>query len=80
MTDTGSNSTSDAARRVSQTLKIAFEVVASSALAVDDKGRWQQRLIAITNTTKHDVTRAHEQLKNFSDEWNALGAGKEIVH
>ena len=80
MTDTGSNSSGDAAQRVSQTLKVAFEVVASSTLAADDKGRWQRRLIAITNTTKHDVARALEQLQRFSDEWNALGAGKEIMH
>ena len=65
--------------RVSDTLREAFSVLATSSLDGDDKQRWQRRLIAITNMSKHDVARAHEQLQRFIGEWNALDTGKDIV-
>lgn len=71
MTDHDSNSTSVAATRVAEQLLAAFADVAAADVPADVKGRWQRRLLAITNTSKHDVTRAGEQLDKFRDEWNA---------
>ena len=79
MTDRSDTAPDDAAARVAHTLKAAFAAVASAPLPPDEKARWQQRLIAITNMTKHDVVRAHEQLQRLQREWNALGVGKEIA-
>jgi hypothetical protein len=79
MSESHSNLTADASARVSETLKVAFDAVTTATLDVEEKGRWQRRLIAITNTSKHDVVRAQEQLQRFKEEWNALHAGKEIL-
>ncbi len=78
MTEADANSHDHVAKHVAQSLKVAFDAVATSPLPPTDKGRWQHRLIAITNMTKRDVARARDQLQRFVDEWNALGAGKEI--
>ena len=79
MTDDVDNSSSDVAQRVAAVLKEAFVAVATSSLPVQDKGRWQQRLIAITNMTKHDVARASEQLDRFLREWNDVDGGTQIL-
>lgn len=79
MNSDATNGGDDIAARVADTLKRAFEVVATAPLPADEKGRWHHRLIVITNTSKHDVGRAWQQLRRFIDEWNALGRGKEIV-
>lgn len=57
---------------VAEQLKSMFASVVAADLDVAEKGRWHKRLIAITNTSKHDVARAREQLQRFSDEWNAM--------
>lgn len=77
MTDADSNATSEASARVADGLRTAFADVAAADVAPDVKGRWQRRLIAITNTAKHDVARADEQLDKFHDEWNAA---KKTLH
>ena len=79
MTDDVPNQQTDAATHVAAVLKAAFAAVASSPLPAEDQGRWQQRLIAITNLTKHDVARASQQLDRFLREWNDVDGGKEIV-
>ena len=61
---------------VSEQLKTLFAAVVEADLPPDDKGRWHKRLIAITNTSKHDVVRAGDQLERFVEEWNALHRGK----
>lgn len=58
-------------------LKTMFTRVVAADLDAAEKGRWHKRLIAITNTSKNDVTRAGEQLHRFKDEWNAMQRGKE---
>ena len=77
MTDADSNTTSEASARVADGLRTAFADVAAADLAPDVKGRWQRRLIAITNMAKHDVARADVQLDKFHDEWNAA---KKTLH
>ena len=73
--DTATND--DAAREVADGLKSAFAAVAGANIADDEKGRLQQRLIAVTNMSKRDVVRAREQLARFNDEWNARMWGKD---
>lgn len=79
MSETSPNpqSTSD---RISEQLKTLFAAVVTADLAPDEKGRWHQRLIAITNTTKRDLNRAAQQLERFVDEWNASQRGTENAH
>lgn len=62
--------------RVGDQLKALFAEVVGADLAPEEKGRWHKRLIAITNTSKHDVERAGNQLARFVEEWNALQRGK----
>ena len=75
MTDPVANDDDDAT--VADQLKVLFADVVAADVDVAEKGRWHKRLIAITNTAKHDVGRAGEQLRRFTDEWNALQQGKE---
>jgi hypothetical protein len=63
--------------RVAAALKDAFAEVAQADIDGADKGRWQRRLLAITNTSKHDVARADEQLARYRDEWNMFRRGTE---
>lgn len=77
MTDAHDNANVDAGARVSTGLKAAFGEVARADIDVADKGRWQRRLIAITNTAKHDVARADEQLMRYRDDWNMFRQGEE---
>ena len=71
MTDADSNSTADDNVRLAEGLRNAFADVASADIDGESKGRWQRRLIAVTNMSKHDVSRALSQLEKFHDEWNA---------
>lgn len=66
-----------AARDVADGLKAAFAAVAGADITGDEKGRLQQRLIAVTNMSKRDVVRAREQLARFNDAWNARMRGKD---
>ena len=77
MTDAHDDADADAAARVSAGLKDAFDEVARADIDGADKGRWQRRLLAITNAAKHDVARADEQLVRYRDEWNMFRQGKE---
>jgi hypothetical protein len=77
MSDAHSDTPNESADRVSAALKSAFAEVANADIDGADKGRWQRRLIAITNTAKHEVTRADEQLVRFRDEWNMFRRGKD---
>ncbi len=62
---------SAAAELVSEWLREAFLRVGMTPLPPQDKGRWHQRLIAITNTAKRDTPRALEQQRRFDDDWRA---------
>lgn len=77
MAQTDPTDATDAAARVSAALKGAFAAVAGADMDVHEKGRWQQRLIAVTNMAKRDVARAGRQLDRFNDEWNARVRGKD---
>ena len=77
MTDAHDEVDSDAAVRVSAGLKDAFEELARADVDGADKGRWHRRLLAITNTSKHDVARADEQLVRYRNEWNMFRGGTE---
>ena len=61
---------------LSQQLKSMFAEVVAADIPPADKGRWHQRLIAITNTAKRDLARADEQMNRFVEEWNALQRGR----
>lgn len=56
-------------QELSDGLRDAFAAVARSPLLPDEKGRWQHRLIAITNSSKRDVTRARASLERFQRDW-----------
>lgn len=77
MTHPDSNSSADAAQQVSESLKNAFTAVMNADIAPEERARWQQRLLAVTNMSKRDVVRAREQLDRFDDEWNARMRGKD---
>ncbi|MPZ74678.1 MAG: hypothetical protein GEU74_15925 [Nitriliruptorales bacterium] len=78
MNNPGTNPRDDTiTQQVSDTLRSAFAAIATADIAPDEKGRWQQRLIAVTNIAKRDVSRAHEQLVRFNDEWNTRLRGKD---
>lgn len=51
-------------------LKEAFARVGGAEdLSPEERRRWQQRLVAITNTTKRDLPRAREQTRRFDRDW-----------
>jgi hypothetical protein len=77
MTDAGGAAPDDVAATVAADLKDAFAAVIAAPIDADEKGRWHQRLLAVTNMSKHDVARAHEQLIRFNDAWNARVRGKD---
>ena len=55
--------------RVSEQLKIGFAAMATSHLEEDDKPDWHRRLIAITNSSKHDLSTAEKRLQRYWDDW-----------
>ena len=71
MSDAGTNQAADDHARLSEGLRSAFAEVAAADIDAEQKGRWQRRLIAVTNMSKHDVSRAALQLDKFHGEWNA---------
>ena len=77
MTDAGGSAPDDVAAQVAAQLKDAFAAVIAAPIDADEKGRWQQRLLAVTNMSKHDVVRAREQLNRFDDAWNTRARGKD---
>jgi hypothetical protein len=77
MTDAGGTAPDDVAAQVAARLKDAFAAVMTAPFDADEKGRWHQRLLAVTNMSKHDVARAREQLNRFDDAWNARVRGKD---
>ncbi len=55
---------------VSEWLREAFlRVGTAEGLPPEERRRWQQRLVAITNTTKRDLARAREQTRHFDRDW-----------
>lgn len=54
--------------RVSARLKDAFAALAGADVAPDDRERLQRRLIAVTNTAKHDLGSAEAALDRFDVE------------
>ena len=59
-----------AARRLADGLRDAFARLAQSPLTPDEKARWQQRLLAVTNSAKRDTSRSLASLARFNDDWN----------
>ena len=59
------------ATRVADGLKDGFTALASPALPDADKPAWHQRLIAITNSAKHDLATAERRLDRFWADWEA---------
>jgi hypothetical protein len=55
--------------RVSCGLKAALAAVGAADLPRDKRGRWQRRLVAITNTAKQDLGRAEAQIERFHVDW-----------
>ncbi|CAN5141062.1 hypothetical protein BH23ACT9_BH23ACT9_18350 [soil metagenome] len=63
----------DAARfdRVSDELRLGFAALAGPALPDADKPAWHTRLIAITNSAKHDLATAEARMQRFWADWEA---------
>ena len=57
---------------VSDGLRDAFAAVAAADLSAPEKGRWQHRLLAITNMAKRDVPRAAQQLQRWTRDWELM--------
>lgn len=55
--------------KLSEDLKGAFAVMGHPGLADEDRAKWHQRLIAITNSSKHDVATAAKRLEKFWADW-----------
>ena len=66
---TSSPSTNDPTFDLAEELKQAFAVLGPADIPVEDKQRWQQRLIAITNSSKHDVATAAGRMERYWQEW-----------
>ena len=62
----------NAAAAVSDGLRDAFASIAAADIPADEKGRWQHRLIAITNMAKRDVSRASQQLERWTRDWELM--------
>lgn len=61
---------------VSEWLREAFARVGTEGeLSPEERRRWQQRLVAITNTTKRDLVRAREQTRRFDHDWEQRPGG-----
>jgi hypothetical protein len=59
----------DDASRLAEALREGFARLAAAQLEPAERGRWQQRLIAITNAAKRDLPRALAQLERFERDW-----------
>ncbi|MGH8901807.1 MAG: hypothetical protein ACRDYA_09000 [Egibacteraceae bacterium] len=56
--------------RVSGGLKEALAALGTAAhLPQDQRGWWQRRLVAITNTAKRDLGRAEVEIQRFHADW-----------
>jgi hypothetical protein len=54
---------------VSNALKAGFAALAGPEVDDDVKPQWHQRLIAITNSAKHDLATAERRLDNYWADW-----------
>lgn len=54
---------------VAAALQRAFADLAAADLPPDEKGRWHQRLIAVTNAAKRDVARSQASLGRYEHDW-----------
>lgn len=59
----------DRFQRVSHQLKLAFQGLASPAVPDADRPDWHRRLIAITNSAKHDLATAETRLDRYWADW-----------
>lgn len=59
----------DRAERVGEGLKLAFQAMGSADIPDEDRPRWHQRLIAITNSSKHDLATAEARLERYWADW-----------
>lgn len=57
--------------QLAEALKVAFAAFGQADIAPEDRPRWHQRLIAITNSSKHDVGTASARLEKFWADWEA---------
>jgi hypothetical protein len=58
--------------RVSQGLKEALAALGAADLGSGQRGRWQRRLMAITETATRDLAGAEMQLERFRTDWSRL--------
>ncbi|HUG85634.1 MAG TPA: hypothetical protein VMM13_13800 [Euzebya sp.] len=59
----------DRFQRVSEQLKLAFQALASPSVPEADRPDWHRRLIAITNSAKHDLATAEMRLDRYWADW-----------
>lgn len=59
----------DRFRRVSDQLKAGFAALARPDVDDDDRPGWHRRLIAITNSAKHDLATAERRLEQYWVDW-----------
>ncbi|WP_370327270.1 hypothetical protein [Euzebya sp.] len=61
----------DRAARLGDDLKLAFRALASPDVAEDRRPDWHRRLIAITNSAKHDVATAEGRMARWWADFEA---------
>ena len=66
---TSSPAVDDSTIDLAEELKQAFAALGPADIPPEDKQRWQQRLIAITNSSKHDVDTAAGRMQRYWQEW-----------
>lgn len=57
--------------RVGAGLKQAFAALSDPGLAPEEKPAWHKRLIAITNSAKHDLATAEARMERYWADWEA---------
>ena len=59
------------AERLAESIKVAFAAFGQAEMPAEDRPRWHQRLIAITNSSKHDIATAEGRLEKYWSDWEA---------
>lgn len=54
---------------LSEGLREAFDRLGASDVTEDQRGRWQRRLLAITDAAKRDLPEAQAQMDRYRSDW-----------
>jgi hypothetical protein len=67
----GSDDGPGRADRVGEELKAGFAALSAPEVPDEVRPRWHARLIAITNSAKHDLSTAEDRLARYWQDWEA---------